>query len=409
MVDWSKYTTEQIIEKFADMSLSVAAEARTYIGKERNHEEWKKFVDSGVDEKYIENLKTNNRVAEYIMTGGNSLKNADNIAKMMWGIDREGDYSLKTDFLQLSEKIIDIKINAEFSNPEEYAKTDFADMDKFNLQEGKIEHFDKKLPHMSLEQLASAYIQLESNRDKNFDAIDKMEKIQEKIKNLPAEKFVEYANQKSHNINNAFVLETMLLDKENPAHKQAFDSISGLKEDLKDSSSWKNTPWNKIEEENKQSAQEHEKVMEERKRKELEEKEQKIQQEKADKEAQEAKQEQDIANKKNNMIYEEYNYSLYEKKYALELKTGREPKESFQDYLKSNGGNNTVFYGDGERGLLIRKENSDFTRWKKEKGYDNQNSDASKKLDVVARNNYLKSPVELKMLQNKMQNNLKRD
>ncbi len=85
-----------------------------------------------------------------------------------------------------------------------------------------------------------------------------------------------------------------------------------------------------------------------------------------------------IAIEKEKYIAQAYNKELYEKKYAYEVKSGRIPKESFEEYCANNY-SNTYFLTSRENGL--RMENPKYTAWKKEKGYRDPNSDISKNLE----------------------------
>ena len=85
-----------------------------------------------------------------------------------------------------------------------------------------------------------------------------------------------------------------------------------------------------------------------------------------------------IAIEKEKSIARAYNKELYEQKYVYEIKLGRQPIESFDEYCINNF-SNTYFLTSRENGVLI--ENPKYTAWKKEKGYNDPNSDASKKLE----------------------------
>lgn len=85
-----------------------------------------------------------------------------------------------------------------------------------------------------------------------------------------------------------------------------------------------------------------------------------------------------IAIEKEKCIAQSYNKELYEKKYAYEVKSGRTPKESFEEYCANNH-SNTYFLTSRVNGLRI--DNPKYTAWKKEKGYSDPNSDISKNLE----------------------------
>ena len=84
---------------------------------------------------------------------------------------------------------------------------------------------------------------------------------------------------------------------------------------------------------------------------------------------------QEYAVEKEKFTAEEYNRELYESKHALAIKSGRTPDESFEDYCAQNTSNIYFLSSKGENAVKI--ENPKYTKWKKDKGYDNPNSEAS--------------------------------
>ena len=93
-----------------------------------------------------------------------------------------------------------------------------------------------------------------------------------------------------------------------------------------------------------------------------------------------------LAIEKENYMAREYNRELYEQKYSMDIKTGRQPIESFDEYCANNF-SNTYFLTARKNGLIT--ENPKYTMWKKKRGYDNPNSEASKTLEneIIARKN----------------------
>ena len=84
---------------------------------------------------------------------------------------------------------------------------------------------------------------------------------------------------------------------------------------------------------------------------------------------------QEYAIEKEKFTAEEYNRELYENKHALAVKSGRTPDESFEDYCAQNTSNIYFLSGKGENAVKI--ENPKYTKWKKDKGYDDPKSEAS--------------------------------
>ena len=62
----------------------------------------------------------------------------------------------------------------------------------------------------------------------------------------------------------------------------------------------------------------------------------------------------------------------------MEIKTGRQPSETFDEYCANNY-SNTYFLTARKNGVI--KENPKYTMWKKRKGYNDPNSEASKNLE----------------------------
>lgn len=89
--------------------------------------------------------------------------------------------------------------------------------------------------------------------------------------------------------------------------------------------------------------------------------------------------ERNLNARREELMAEEYNRHLYEHKYSVELKSGRLPAESFEEYVAANSGN-TFLKSAENNGLFV--ENPGYTRWKKERGYDNPQSEARKQLEV---------------------------
>ena len=85
-----------------------------------------------------------------------------------------------------------------------------------------------------------------------------------------------------------------------------------------------------------------------------------------------------LAIEKENCMAREYNRELYEQKYDMEIKTGRQPSETFDEYCANNY-SNTYFLTARKNG--VRTENPKYTMWKKRKGYNDPNSEASKNLE----------------------------
>ncbi len=107
-----------------------------------------------------------------------------------------------------------------------------------------------------------------------------------------------------------------------------------------------------------------------------------------------------IAIEKEKMMAEEYNRELYERKYRMELISGRKPAESFEQYCE-NGFFNTYFLTSKDKSLALRGEKPEYRAWKEKKGYKDPNSVASKKLEAQVINKRKQN----KAMQKQMQRN----
>ena len=84
---------------------------------------------------------------------------------------------------------------------------------------------------------------------------------------------------------------------------------------------------------------------------------------------------QEYAIEKEKFMAEEYNRELYENKYSFVIKSGRVPEESFEDYCRKNISN--VYFLSSKERNAFRIENPKYTKWKKDKKYDDPDSEAS--------------------------------